>query len=81
MSTPTGASSRLGTRLKLAREAAGLTQLDAVVALRQLGRVRLSSSTLQRWEYTGAIPLEDAMLLARAYEISLDELAGMPRVD
>lgn len=75
MSTP-ATESRLGVRLRLAREAAGMTQLDAVVAMRQLGRQKLSESTLQRWEATGSVRLDDAMLLARAYGCSLDDLAG-----
>lgn len=71
-------ASRIGVRLKLAREAAGLTQLDAMVAIRQAGHPKLSVSTLQRWERTGAISFEDAILMARIYGTTLDEMAGLP---
>lgn len=46
--------------------------------VRQHGRPTLSESSLQRWEYTGSIRLADAIILARIYGCSLDELAGVP---
>lgn len=68
---------RLGDRLQAARQVAGLTQVEALREVRQHGRPTLSESSLQRWEATGSIRLADAVILARVYGCSLDELAGL----
>lgn len=45
--------------------------------VRQHGRPTLSESSLQRWEATGSIRLADAIILARVYGVSMDELVGL----
>lgn len=59
----------IGTRLRAARNHAGLTQL-------QLGeRVGRDHRTIHRWEYATAIPtLEDLLLIAGALGVPLADL-------
>jgi transcriptional regulator with XRE-family HTH domain len=70
-------SPALGKRLQAARQRTGLTQVEAMQEVRQHGRPSLSESSLQRWEATGSVQLADAIVLARVYGCTLDELAGL----
>lgn len=79
MTNSSVSSGTLGQRLQRARQAAGLTQVEAMREVRQHGRPSLSESSLQRWEATGSIRLADAIILARVYGVTLDELVGNER--
>ncbi|MGW4670058.1 helix-turn-helix domain-containing protein [Streptomyces sp. NPDC004324] len=59
----------IGSRLRAAREGAGLTQL-------QLGeRIGRDHRTIHRWEYAYRVPnLEDLLLLADALDVPLADL-------
>ena len=59
----------IGARLRAAREAANLTQL-------QVGeRIGRDNRTIHRWEYAYRIPtLEDLLLIADALDVPLAEL-------
>jgi 8-oxo-dGTP pyrophosphatase MutT (NUDIX family) len=69
------AHDRISAALREARERAGLSPLEVVDLLRARG-VSISAQTLERWERTGGIRLEDAVDLAAVYRISLDDLAS-----
>ena len=55
--------------------AAGLDEQEVIELLRARG-VSISLATLERWERTGGIRLEEAVDVAAVYHMSLDELAG-----
>jgi hypothetical protein len=69
------AHDRISAALRSARERAGLEEREVVDLLHARG-VAISSATLQRWERTGGIRLEDAVDLAAVYGMTIDELAG-----
>jgi transcriptional regulator with XRE-family HTH domain len=66
----------MGARLKMLREAAGLSQ----VRLAELAGV--TPRTVQNWEYgKRTFDFESAVQLARALGITLDELAGVGQAE
>jgi Helix-turn-helix domain len=69
------AHDRISAALREARERAGLSEQEVVDQLHGRG-VSISSQTLERWERTGGIRLEDAVDLAAVYHMSLDDLAA-----
>jgi hypothetical protein len=69
------AHDRISAALRSARARAGLDEQEVLDSLRARG-VSISLATLERWERTGGIRLEDAVDVAAVYEMSLDELAG-----
>jgi hypothetical protein len=68
------AHDRISAALRQARERAGLSEQQAVDLLAARG-VAVSTATLERWERTGGIRLEEAVDLAAVYHMSLDDLA------
>lgn len=68
------AHDRISAALRQARERAGLGEQEAVDLLAARG-VAISVATLERWERTGGIRLEEAVDLAAVYHMSLDDLA------
>jgi hypothetical protein len=68
------AHDRISAALRDARERAGLGQGEVVDLLAARG-VAISTATLERWERSGGIRLEEAVDLAAVYDISLDDLA------
>lgn len=68
------AHDRISAALRDARERAGLSQGEVVDLLAARG-VSISTATLERWEHSGGIRLEEAVDLAAVYDISLDDLA------
>ena len=69
------AHDRISTALRSARARAGLSAQEVVDLLRRAAS-SISVATLERWEHTGGIRLEEAVDLAAVYHMSLDELAG-----
>ena len=69
------AHDRISAALRSARERAALDEQQVVDLLRARG-VSISTATLERWERTGGIRLEEAVDLAAVYHMSVDELAG-----
>jgi hypothetical protein len=69
------AHDRISAALRSARERANLAE-DQVVDLMAARGAPISAATLERWERTGGIHLEEAVDLAAVYHMSLDELAG-----
>jgi hypothetical protein len=69
------AHDRISTALRNARERAGLDEQQVVDLLRARG-VSITAQSLERWERTGGIRLEEAVDLAAVYHMPLDELAG-----
>jgi hypothetical protein len=69
------AHDRISAALREARERAGMSEQEVVDQLRGRG-VSISHQTLERWERTGGIRLEDAVDLAAVYHMSLDDLAS-----
>ena len=69
------ASDRISAALRSARERAALDEQQVIDLMRARG-ASLSTATLERWERTGGIRLEEAVDLAAVYHMSLDELAG-----
>ncbi len=47
-----------------------------VVDLMKARGVSMTTATLERWERTGGIRLDEAIDLAAVYHMTLDELAG-----
>jgi hypothetical protein len=68
------AHDRISAALRDARERAGLGQGEVVDLLAARG-VAISTATLERWERSGGIRLEEAVDLAAVYHMSVDELA------
>jgi hypothetical protein len=68
------AHDRISAALRQARERAGLSEQEVVDLLAARG-VAISAATLERWERTGGIRLEEAVDLAAVYHMSLDDLA------
>jgi hypothetical protein len=68
------AHDRISAALRDARERADLSEQEVVDMLAARG-VSISTATLERWERTGGIRLEEAVDLAAVYDISLDDLA------
>lgn len=61
----------IGTHLKIARENANFKQVDVKE------KTKINNKSLSNWEKGVALPcLEDAIVLADLYGISLDELTG-----
>jgi hypothetical protein len=69
------AHDRSSAALRCARERASLDAQEVVDLMRARG-VSISTATLERWERTGGIRLEEAVDLAAVYHTSIDELAG-----
>jgi hypothetical protein len=69
------AHDRISAALRDARERAALAPQEVVDLLQERG-VSISTATLERWERTGGIRLEQAVELAAVYRMSLDDLAG-----
>jgi hypothetical protein len=69
------AHDRISAALRGARERASLDTQQVVDLMRARG-VSISTATLERWERTGGIRLEEAVDLAAVYHMSIDELAG-----
>ena len=69
------AHDRISAALRSARARAGLDEQEVIELLRVRG-VSISLATLERWERTGGIRLEEAVDVAAVYHMSLDELAG-----
>jgi hypothetical protein len=69
------AHDRISAALRAARARAGLDEQQVVDLLRARG-VAITTATLERWERTGGIRLEEAVDLAAVYHMTLDELAG-----
>jgi hypothetical protein len=69
------AHDRISAALRSARERAALDEQQVIDLMRARG-VSISVATLERWERTGGIRLEEAVDLAAVYHMSLDELAG-----
>jgi hypothetical protein len=69
------AHDRISAALRSARERAHLAE-DQVVELMAARGAPITAGTLERWERTGGIHLEEAVDLAAVYHMSLDELAG-----
>jgi hypothetical protein len=69
------AHDRISAALRSARARAGLDEGEVIELLRARG-VSISMATLERWERTGGIRLEEAVDVAAVYHMSLDELAG-----
>jgi hypothetical protein len=70
------AHDRISTALRKARARAGLSE-QQVVDLMDARGVSITPATLERWERTGGIRLEEAVDLAAVYHMSLDALAGL----
>ena len=69
------AHDRISAALRAGRERAGLDEHEVVELLRVRG-VSVTRATIERWERTGGIRLEEAVDLAAVYHMSIDELAG-----
>ena len=69
------AHDRISAALRAGRARAGLDEQQVVELLRVRG-VAVTRATLERWERTGGIRLEEAVDLAAVYHMSIDELAG-----
>jgi len=69
------AHDRISAALRKARKRASLSEGQVVDLMRARG-VSITVATLERWEHTGGIRLEEAVDLAAVYHMTLDELAG-----
>jgi hypothetical protein len=69
------AHDRISAALRNARARAGLSEQEVIDLLHARG-VSISAATIERWERTGGIRLEEAVDVAAVYHMSLDELAG-----
>ena len=69
------AHDRISAALRTARQRAGLDEQQVIDLMRARG-VSITPATLERWERTGGIRLEEAVDLAAVYHMPLDELAG-----
>ena len=72
---PSEANPAIAQALRRARRWRGVTQ-EALAALLRESGATTATNTVQRWERTGSIKLDDAMLLASTYRITLEQLAG-----
>jgi hypothetical protein len=68
------AHDRISAALRQARDRTGLSEQEVVDLLAARG-VAISAATLERWERTGGIRLEEAVDLAAVYHMGLDDLA------
>jgi hypothetical protein len=68
------AHDRISAALRKARERAGLSEGQVVDLMRARG-VSITPATLERWELSGGIRLEEAVDLAAVYHMTVDELA------
>ena len=69
------AHDRISAALRKARSRASLNEQQVVDLMRARG-VSITTATLERWEHTGGIRLEEAVDLAAVYHMTVDELAG-----
>jgi hypothetical protein len=69
------AHDRISAALRKARTRASLSEHQVVDLMRARG-VSITIATLERWEHTGGIRLEEAVDLAAVYHMTVDELAG-----
>ena len=69
------AHDRISAALRKARSRASLSEQQVVDLMRARG-VSITTATLERWEHTGGIRLEEAVDLAAVYHMTVDELAG-----
>lgn len=67
----------IGRSLKAAREARGMTQEDVAFELRVRAAEHDSLGTVKRWETIGSIKLDDAVILASIYGMTVDELVSL----
>jgi hypothetical protein len=68
------AHDRISAALRKARQRASLSEAQ-VVDLMQARGVSITTATLERWEQSGGIRLEEAVDLAAVYHMTIDELA------
>jgi hypothetical protein len=68
------AHDRISAALRKARSRASLSE-QQVIDLMQARGVSITIATLERWEHTGGIRLEEAVDLAAVYHMTIDELA------
>jgi hypothetical protein len=69
------AHDRISAALRKARSRSSLSEQQVVDLMRARG-VSITAATLERWEHTGGIRLEEAVDLAAVYHMTIDELAG-----
>jgi hypothetical protein len=68
------AHDRISAALRKARKRASLSEQQVVALMRARG-VSITTATLERWEQSGGIRLEEAVDLAAVYHMSIDALA------
>ena len=68
------AHDRISAALRQARKRASLNEEQVVDLMRARG-VSITTATLERWEQSGGIRLEEAVDLAAVYHMTVDELA------
>jgi hypothetical protein len=68
------AHDRISAALRKARKRAALSEQQVVDLMHARG-VSITIGTLERWEHTGGIRLEEAVDLAAVYHMTIDELA------
>jgi hypothetical protein len=68
------AHDRISAALRKARKRASLNEEQVVDLMRARG-VSITTATLERWEQSGGIRLEEAVDLAAVYHMTVDELA------
>jgi hypothetical protein len=69
------ARDRVSAALRKARVRASLSERQVVELMKARG-VSMTTATLERWERTGGIRLDEAIDLAAVYHMTLDELSG-----
>jgi hypothetical protein len=69
------AHDRISAALCKARSRASLSEAQVVELMHARG-VSITVATLERWEQSGGIRLEEAVDLAAVYHMTIDELAG-----
>jgi hypothetical protein len=68
------AHDRISAALRKARKRVSLNEEQVVDLMRARG-VSITTATLERWEQSGGIRLEEAVDLAAVYHMTVDELA------
>ena len=75
LSARAAARDRVSAALRKARVRASLSERQVVELMKARG-VSMTTATLERWERTGGIRLDEAIDLAAVYHMTLDELSG-----